>query len=103
MLWLQKDLRQSNSRIETQFLQLLQEISPSNSSSSVILHIDCGSLDGSVAAFANNTNSTTGFSHDEILQIAYYAGVHPTVRLYFMFTILFSFFFTDGFFVGRFL
>lgn len=93
LFWLNKDLRKQSHAIEDQFQKLLDEISISNAhpdettpqtTPAVIIHIDCGSLDSSLAAFSNNVNGTSGFKYDEIMQIAYLSGLHPSVRLGFI-------------------
>lgn len=89
LCWLLKELRRQATPLDQQFQRLLDELTVAKAASegtelvapAVVLHIDCGSLESSVAAFSNNTSSTVGFKYDEVLQIAYLAGLSPAVAM----------------------
>jgi hypothetical protein len=89
LCWLLKELRRQATPLDQQFQRLLDELTTAKAASdgaelvvpAVVLHIDCGSLESSVAAFSNNSSSTVGFKHDEVLQIAYLAGLSPAVAM----------------------
>lgn len=89
LCWLLKELRRQATSLDQQFQRLLDELTTAKAASegaeplapAVVLHIDCGSLESSIAAFSNNTSSTAGFKYDEVLQIAYLAGLSPAVAM----------------------
>lgn len=83
-MWLSKDLRDGQSTVSQKFSTLLDTLTTNNQSNSnmpVCLTIDAGALEASVSPMVNNSNSPSGLSLHEILEIARLAGANRNVSV----------------------